>query len=206
MVELPTHLVVSTDGNDDIYVGLSQTILLPSTDWKCINLPGLTDEVSITYVNQTIPSSLRQRVPVGINGYSLTTGDHQWMANIDADLQYRTLDMREYAELVYQSRRLNEVCFYMKHQLVDAKSLGNLNVPDIIQHSVSLTSEFAGQFRKHILEQDEWLYINITNFQLHFLEYFNEAYYAVSEYIWFPLLAKDEMQRDKLYLASLEIL
>jgi hypothetical protein len=165
------------------------------------------DEVSITYVNQTIPPSLHQCIPVSIDGYSLITGDRQWMANIDADLQCGMLDIQEYAELVYQSRRLNEVCFYMKHQLVDAKSLGTyLNVPNIIQHSVSLTSEFAGQFRKHILEQDEWLYINITNFQLHFLEYFNEAYYAVSEYIWFPLLAKDEMQRDKLYLASLEIL
>ena len=95
----------------------------------------------------------------------------------------------------------------MKQALVDEKSLGTyLNVPNIIQHSVSLTSEFAGQFRKPILEQDEWLYINISNFQLSFLEYFNEAYYAVSKYIWFPLLAKDEMQRDKLFLVSLKIL
>ena len=101
LVELPTHLVVSTDGDNDIYVGLCQIILLPPTDWKYIHLPSLMDEVSITYVNQTIPSLLRQRIPVGIDGYSFITGDRRW-TNIDADLQ-------EYAELVYESRCLNEV-------------------------------------------------------------------------------------------------
>jgi hypothetical protein len=47
---------------------------------------------------------------------------------------------------------------------------------------------------------------NISRFQKHCLEFFNEAYYAVSEYMWMPLLARDEMQQDELYIATLKIL
>ncbi len=50
------------------------------------------------------------------------------------------------------------------------------------------------------------LYSNIKRFQQHCLEFFNEAYHAIDEYIWLPLLAKDEMQKDELYLATIDIL
>ncbi len=38
------------------------------------------------------------------------------------------------------------------------------------------------------------------------MSYFNKSYYCVGEYMLLPLIAKDEMQKDELYLAVLEIM
>ncbi len=55
-------------------------------------------------------------------------------------------------------------------------------------------------------EESVALHRNIKRFQLHCLEYFNEAYHTVDEYVWLPLLAKDEMHKDELFLATVDIL
>ncbi len=55
-------------------------------------------------------------------------------------------------------------------------------------------------------EESFALHRNIQRFQLHCLEYFNEAYHTVDEYVWLPLLGKDEMHKDELFLATVDIL
>jgi hypothetical protein len=77
---MPTKVIAASADNDDddaseIYLGMSQTITLPSVDWICVMIHGASPPVEITFVNQQIPPSLRSRVPIGINDYTLVTGD-----------------------------------------------------------------------------------------------------------------------------------
>ena len=77
---------------------------------------------------------------------------------------------------------------------------------DVIDHDILQSKTNAIFIRDYIIAKDPLMERNISRFQKHCLEFFNEAYYAVSEYMWMPLLAWDEMQWDELYIATLEIL
>jgi hypothetical protein len=112
---------------------MTQTITLPSVDWKCVLIPGASLPVEITYVNQKIPPSLRARVPIGIDDFTLVTGDQQWMADINHHMELCTLDLRYYAKLVVYSRRVKDVCFYLQHPLFDRMALdGYTDVNEMI--------------------------------------------------------------------------
>lgn len=213
LVEIPTYaaedvpIVDSASCLTALSLGMVENITLPSIDWKCIHIPGSSDSVCIDYVDQHIPSSLRQRIPVGIDDYTLVAGDRSWMVEKDSEVPFRSLDMRHYANLVAYSRRLSDLCFHMNHHLVNNTVLaGYSNAKGMIHHDVDKAEQFADSFCIKVLQSDSSLLSNISRFQLNFLEFFNEAYYAVTEYMWMPLLPRDEMQTEELYLAAIQIL
>ncbi len=209
--QMPTKGLDPSTGADynesELYLGMTQTITLPSVDWKCVLIPGASPPVQITYVNQQIPPSLRARVPVGIDDFTLVTGDRQWMADINYQIELRTLDLRDYAKLVAYSRRVKDVCFYLQNPLFDRMALdGYTDVNEMIHHDQNSCRKNAESICCDIIRRDDSILSNVSRFQLNFLEYLNEAYYAVTRYMWMPLLPRDEMNSDELYLASLEIL
>jgi len=78
--QMPTKVIAASADNDDddaseINLVMSQTITLPSVDWKCVMIHGASPPVEITYVNQQISPSLGSRVPIGIDDYTLVTGN-----------------------------------------------------------------------------------------------------------------------------------
>jgi len=80
------------------------------------------------------------------------------------------------------------------------------DVNEMIHHDITSCSNNAESNSCEIIRRDDSILSNVSRFQLNFLEYLNEAYYAVTRYMWMPLLPRDEMNSDELYLASLEIL
>ena len=80
------------------------------------------------------------------------------------------------------------------------------DVNEMIHHNITSCSNNAESISCEIIRRDNSILSNVSRFQLNFLEYLNEAYYAVTRYMWMPLLPRDEMNSDELYLASLEIL
>ncbi len=57
-----------------------------------------------------------------------------------------------------------------------------------------------------LLGNDATIATPIRRFQQNCLGYFNESYHSVGQYIWMPLCAKDEMYKEELYLAVIDIL
>ncbi len=186
--------------------GILSTITLPSNEWKIVSMPGSATSVTITHLfDQAIPSSLRQRVPINVDTCTMICDNRSWMATVDSDVQYRTMRVREYADNVKTARRIIELWSGIASPLFDASAA------DANEHFVSLRNS-SQLFRKQFMDKvgdsvdSSILYSNIKRFQQHCLEFFNEAYHVVDEYIWLPLLAKDEMQKDELFLATIDIL
>ena len=124
-----------------------------------------------------------------------------WLAEIYHSATYWTIGIKEYLDLVTLAQNLNDICFHLKHPILNDSSEG-LN---LLSHNWWVGEKFGRWFRSTILQEDEGLHENIICFQQLMLEYFSELYHAVSEYMWMPLLAKDEINSNELYLASVEI-
>lgn len=92
LVELVTLLM--DEDNVNMAEITTQTITLPSIDWKCVYIPGSSDAVTISYLNQQIPLSLWQQIPIDIPDSAIILGNHSWMASFDANTVYRKLDVR----------------------------------------------------------------------------------------------------------------
>lgn len=71
---------------------IEKQIVLPSNQWKITFMPGQAERVPITYLNQSIPSTLCRRIPMCIDPRTAICGDHSWMASLTTnDIAYRTL-------------------------------------------------------------------------------------------------------------------
>ena len=211
-----TLLREQQQSSEHVAMEVLDTITLPSNDWKIVSMPGSADKVTITHLDQVIPSSLRQRIPISVDTRSAICADRAWMANVTSNEQYRILPVREYAENVKHARSLNNLWNDIMSPLFEA-SVDDMspvfeasvdesnNDLTLLQNKIKL---FQKEFMEKIVDTDNSssMHRNIKRFQQHSLEFFNEAYHAVDEYIWLPLLAKDEMQREELYLAAIDIL
>ncbi len=196
--------------------GIVCTITLPSKDWKIVSIPGSSAaQVTITHVKQVIPSSLRQKIPITVDTRNVICADRSWMATVDSNVQYRVLPVREFATNVRLATKLIELWKGIASPLFAGSATDSTNddsATDITNEEFRLLQNSTKLFQKEFMTKiggtDESITLqrNIKRYQLHSLEYFNEAYHTVDEYVWLPLLAKDEMHKDELYLATVDIL
>ncbi len=207
--------------------GLTCTVSLPNNDWRATKIPGHSSEVvTITYHDQAIPTGIRMNVPSDLSNQALVMSDCSWMATIDGSAKHRSLGVREYVNLVRKSRVLLEILSQVqqstrKHcNVFDHQQRANIN--EYYHESTTRSYCNASNQRENIdhkkcstirrslhdcIEKNHpHLRHHISQHQKHFLEYFNESYHAVSKYMWMTLAAKDEMNKDELFLALIEIL
>ncbi len=165
------------------------TLVVPNKDWKVIHLP-VTACVPITYTNQAIPSSIRMTVPSEMSLQDLVMGDRSWMATIHSTPTCCVLGVREYSNNLQIACGLVEMLSHVQDTVGATEQRSN------IKHDKC--SSFKSDFHRCITENNPHLCHHVSKFQKH--------YHAVSKYMWMTLLAKDEMNKDELLLASIKIL
>jgi hypothetical protein len=182
--------------------GIHRSIKLPSIEWIITFLPGQSSTVSITYLDQAIPSSISMKVPVDLTCQGFILGDNYlWMQSNDTRDVYRTLGVREYASMVKVARELQHLFASIIEPIMG-------EIIETIEHDDINVNKYT-VFQKHattVLSKDPSLRRRTDKFRVLSMSYFNKSYYCVGEYMLLPLIAKDEMQKDELYLAVLEIM
>jgi hypothetical protein len=200
-------LAKDEDGNQCTATGNTRTVRFPTLEWKIIHMPGENESVPITYNNQAIPIALRMSVPAELSNQDLIMGDRSWMAEKKSSHIHRSLGVREYVSLVRQSRQLVDILAHFQDSMRKDCNVVDQRVLDQredIDHKKCMS--FQQSINDCIVTNHPHLCHHIRQHQKHFLEYFNESYHAVSKYMWMTLSAKDEMQKDELFLALIEIL
>ncbi len=131
------------------------------------------------------------------------------MANVNSDVQHQTLSVREFASNVKVARRLHELWDNIVSPLFDAHTMAPTTET---AHQFQLLQDACKKSQQQFLDVVEGnddatsMRTDIERFQQHCLEYFNESYHTLDKYMLLPLLAKNEMQKDELFLATVGIL
>ncbi len=196
------------DDNDYTETGCTRTVIFPDKEWKIVHIPLPHSEaeaaVPITYKEQSIPCSIRMTVPSDISQQDLIMNDRSWMATIHhSTKERRPLGVRELVFLSRKSRVLVDILTYVQDSIAaDSSNVSNnradINIQKCLLFRTRIRDCVDGdhpQMNRHIRQQ-----------QKHFLEYVNESYHAVSKYMWMTLSPNDEMNKDELFLAVIEML
>jgi hypothetical protein len=179
--------------------GIYCSILLPSKTWKVVLMPGASDRVEILYFMQEIPSALRMKVPQILSDKDIIMGDRTWMAtHFSHSGPYRTFGVREYTKLVHVAKVMLDILAAVAHPIMLDMPVNGYRT-DIDYAKCNAMVNLLGKDNRTIATP-------IRQFQQNCLEYFNESYHSVGEYIWMPLCTKDEMHKKELYLAVIDIL
>ncbi len=178
--------------------GVYCSIRLPSNSWRVVLMPGVSERVDITYFMQAIPSSLRMKVPQTLSDKEFIMGDRTWMAKHFAPSgPYRTLGVREYTELVHVANSMHDILAAVEHRIMLDMTGSGYHAYIDVKKCKAMVDLLGNEYKT--------IHTSIREFQRNCLEFFNESYYSVGEYIWMPLCAKDEMCKAELYLAAIEV-
>jgi hypothetical protein len=184
---------VSVIRND---IGEDRQISLPSVEWTITYLPGSAEEVEITYSDQQIPPSLRQKIPIGVTPQSLLFGNRYWMEEHEGNSEMRPFTPREHMEMVRTVYRLKQFFKYMYWCTGEKAGESSLH-PSVLSAVAKL---------ENILMNNRSLRKRIESYQVDSLRYWNQAYDAVDRMFLFPICPREEMQNKEALLAYIHIM
>lgn len=143
------------------------------------------------------------RLSSGLTDKEFVTGVRTWMADhFQHDGEYRTLRVWEYTNLVKAASAMDETLTLSSHALSQENDSFSCSRSDIRRE---ICAWFPGTLSDHCDDIDS-VATNIRLFQKHCLEYFNESYHSIGEYMLLPLCTKNEMRKDELFLAVMEMM
>jgi hypothetical protein len=151
--------------------------------------------VEITYNDQRVPHSIRQKVPVGMTTRMLLFGDREWMKDQSFKGQLRPFDPREHQEMMRTVYRLRH--FFMYNRWCAGENIGESALGQKVIQSFAKIDK--------VLKANPKLKQNVTSYQVYSLRYWNEAYEAVDQFMLFPICSREEMKNEQAMLAMIEI-
>ena len=196
--------------NHDIIITMAPTthpvsLTASSMDWMVISMPGASPQVPITYIDQVVPSSFRQYVPVGLSDGDFVLGNRAWMDENDEPTEAAGMEKlcpRKYVGLLKSSLRMMEFFRYCK-QYIKRHPVADDAISEDDADEDPLLSFFR-QLEK-LMKDSPRLHTNCRNFQKDCLQYWNKAYDAPTKFIWMPICPRDEMKTDEFMLAMVHI-
>ncbi len=187
------------------FAAVERSVKLPSVKSLIESIPGESPLPSITYLDQSIPSSLRMRVPRGATHSELVMGSRDWQKSDEGSLlQLESLNPRTYMDLVQAARRLREFLRYNSRNQREFSQSSSEAVENDTTGSDRTVSELFSKFNEKLLLSPD-IVPNVDSFQVDCQRYWNQAYDAVDQYMWFPICPREETKTDEALLAMINI-
>jgi hypothetical protein len=144
-------------------------VCFPDIGWDICNIPGDPTPVALTYIDQSIPPSARQKVPLKITPQKLLFGNRDWMSNKSFKAALHPHDPREHTEMMRAVYRLKH--FFMYNRWCTGEKIGESSHPTAV----------VGTFNRldKLLNDNPSIKNNVTTYQLDCLKYWNVTYDAV---------------------------
>eukprot|EP00956_Cyclotella_meneghiniana_P000542 scaffold602_cov23-Cyclotella_meneghiniana.AAC.2 len=167
-------------------------IMLPSVHWRFGAVPEDPMNVEITYTDQLVPRSVRQKVPRNASHRDLLFGNRAWMQDDESDEStLRALDPREHVEIVRAARRVNELVMFRKWCAGEEVGTSDKH-PNVLAACLAIDS---------FLDQIPKLVDRVRSYQRDSARYWNVSYDAVDQCMVFEICPRNELKNDKATLA-----
>ena len=177
--------------------------LTPSSmEWMVVSMPGASHQVPITYIDQEVPSSLRQRIPAGLSDCDFVLGNRAWMNDGPEAAGMEKLCPRKYVRTLESALRMIEFFRYCKRYTQRHPAVVNPTSNDVPDEDPLLI--FFRRFAK-LMKESPGLSTNAYSFQVNNLRFWNENYDAKSKFMWMRIIPRDEMKTDEFLLAMVDI-
>eukprot|EP00956_Cyclotella_meneghiniana_P023789 scaffold46927_cov56-Cyclotella_meneghiniana.AAC.3 len=172
-------------------------INLPSVHWKFGTVPcDPMPSVEITYIDQHIPESMRQKVPQGSTIKGLVLGCREWMEDHETTRPMRPYTPREHVSAMESVHLLEQVFFYNRWSAGD-EFVRTDKHPHVIAAFVKINA---------LLAANPQLETNVRNYQVDSLKYWNVTHNHVDKMMLLPICPRDEMKNDEAMLAMIDIM